>query len=123
MLYSLLIVVDVLLAVAVVSLILLNRGHGAEVGAVFGGSASPSSMFGSKGSTSFITRVIAVLAGLFLLNSLGLAYLANFQYIQKSVIDKVEVESPLQSREPVDAADDVPDDYGDPEEVIPEAPN
>lgn len=123
MLYSLLIVVDVLLAVAVVSLILLNRGHGAEVGAVFGGSASPSSMFGSKGSTSFITRVIAALAGLFLLNSLGLAYLANFQYIQKSVIDRVEIESPRQSQEPADAAGDVPDDYDNPGEIAPEPPN
>ncbi len=112
MLYSVLVVVDALLAGAVITLILINRGRGAEVGAAFGGGgASSASLFGSKGATPFITKVIAVLAGLFLANSLGLAYLANFQYVQRSVVDEVGIETLQQPEE--QATDDVPDEFED----------
>ena len=110
MLYTFLIVVDTLLAISVVVLILLNRGQGAEVGAAFGGSAASSSVFGSKGAAPFITKVISVLAGLFLLNSLGLAYLVNFQYIQSSVVDKVDIEEVQSGQDQVDEFQDVPVD-------------
>ncbi len=106
MLYSFLVVVDTLLAIAVIVLILLNRGRGAEVGAAFGGGAS-GSVFGAKGAAPFITKVIAVLAALFLVNSLGLAYLANFQYVQRSVVDELGVET-LPFEEPLTDDADVP---------------
>ncbi len=112
MLYTFLVVIDTLLAIAVVVLVLLNRGQGAEVGAVFGGSSPSSSVFGSKGSTPFITKVIAVLVGLFLLNSLGLAYLANSQYIESSVIDDLGIEKLRLDQDPADGTQDVPM-YGD----------
>ena len=108
MLYTFLAVVDTLLAIAVVVLILFNRGQGAEVGAAFGGGSMSSSVFGSKGATPFITKVISVLAGLFLLNSLGLAYLVNFQYIESSVIDEFGVEELRLDPDQADQAQDVP---------------
>ncbi len=120
MFYSFLVVVDVLLAVAVISLILINRGRGAEVGAAFGGGASSSSVFGSKGATPFITKVIATLAGLFLANSLGLAYLANFQYVQKSVIDEVNIET-QQTEDRMDG--DLPDEFDAETDIAPDVPN
>ena len=109
MLYTFLVVVDTLLAIVVVVLILLNRGQGAEVGAAFGGSAASSSVFGSKGATPFITKVISVLAGLFLLNSLGLAYLVNFQYIESSVVDEFSAEELMLDPGRTDEVQDVPE--------------
>lgn len=116
MLYTFLIVVDTLLAISLIVLVLLNRGRGAEVGAAFGGSSSSASVFGSKGATPFITKIISVFAGLFLLNSLGLAYLVNSQYIRGSIVDKVDIEE-LQP----DGFGDVPTVGGDEDSSIGES--
>ena len=67
--YTILIIVQVLIAIGLVVLILLQHGKGADAGAAFGSGAS-STVFGSQGSASFLTRITAVLATLFFLNSL-----------------------------------------------------
>jgi preprotein translocase subunit SecG len=69
-------VVHVLVAVAVVALVLLQHGKGADVGAAFGGGAS-GSLFGATGSANFLSRATALLAAIFFLTSLGLAYVAS----------------------------------------------
>ena len=68
--------VHVIAAIAVVSLVLLQHGKGADVGAAFGGGAS-GSLFGATGSANFLSRATAVLAAIFFLTSLGLAYVAS----------------------------------------------
>lgn len=68
--------VHVVVAVAVVSLVLLQHGKGADVGAAFGGGAS-GSVFGATGSANFLSRATALLAAIFFLTSLGLAYVAS----------------------------------------------
>lgn len=88
-LYSILVAIDVLLAIGIIGLILIQHGKGADVGAAFGSGAS-GSVFGSQGSASFLTRVTAILATLFFINSLSLAYLASNRPIAESVIDTVE---------------------------------
>ncbi|BAZ94094.1 protein-export membrane protein SecG [Thiohalobacter sp. COW1] len=70
--YTILIIVQVLIAIGLVVLILLQHGKGADAGAAFGSGAS-STVFGSQGSASFLTRITAVLATLFFLNSLALS--------------------------------------------------
>ena len=65
---------------------LIQQGKGASVGAAFGGGAS-GTVFGSRGSASFLTRVTAMLVTLFFVNSLGLAYLASHRPVAESVID------------------------------------
>jgi len=72
---SLALVVHVALAVAVIGLVLIQHGKGAEAGAAFGSGAS-STVFGARGSASFLTRVTTVLAALFFLTSLTLFYIA-----------------------------------------------
>lgn len=89
MLYSILVSIDVLLAIGIIGLILIQHGKGADVGAAFGSGAS-GTVFGSQGSASFLTRLTAVLATLFFVNSLALAYLASNRPVAESVIDKVE---------------------------------
>ena len=66
----------VVVAVAVVALVLLQHGKGADVGAAFGGGAS-GSLFGATGSANFLSRATALLATIFFLTSLGLAYVAS----------------------------------------------
>lgn len=76
MLNNLLLVVHILIAVAIVGLILLQQGKGADAGAAFGGGSS-ATVFGSQGSGTFLSRATAVLAAMFFASSLWLAYLTN----------------------------------------------
>lgn len=73
---TLIIVAHVLIALAIIGLVLLQHGKGADMGSGFGGGAS-SSLFGATGSANFLSRATAVLATVFFLTSLGLAYLAS----------------------------------------------
>lgn len=70
---SLLIVIQVICAVAVIILILLQHGKGADMGAAFGSGAS-GSLFGASGSANFLSRSTAVLASIFFVATIGLAY-------------------------------------------------
>ncbi len=72
---------------------LLQRGKGADAGAGFGAGAS-GTVFGARGSASFLSRTTAVLATLFFLTSLGLTYLFSQQKAPTSVVDTVKQEAP-----------------------------
>lgn len=68
--------IHVVIAVALVVLILLQQGKGAEAGAAFGGGASQT-VFGSRGSGNFLSRTTAILAAGFFVTSMTLAYFAT----------------------------------------------
>ena len=70
------IAVHVLVALAIIGLVLLQHGKGADMGSGFG-SGSSGSLFGATGSANFLSRATAIFATVFFLTSLGLAYLAN----------------------------------------------
>lgn len=76
MLYSILVVVQVVAAIAIIALVLLQQGKGADMGAAFGAGAS-GTVFGARGSANFLTRTTAILATVFFVTSLSLAYLVN----------------------------------------------
>lgn len=78
MLQTVVIVVHLLVALGVVVLVLLQQGKGADAGASFGSGAS-ATVFGSQGSTTFLSRFTAILAGVFFVTSLGLAFFAKEQ--------------------------------------------
>ena len=73
---SIILIVHVLLALGIIGLVLLQQGKGASTGASFGAGAS-ATVFGSEGSGSFLTRTTAVLATLFFVTSMGLAFVAK----------------------------------------------
>lgn len=73
---TLIILLHILIAVAIIAFVLLQQGKGAEAGASFGAGASQT-LFGSAGSWNFFSRVTAILALLFFLTSFGLALLAK----------------------------------------------
>ena len=85
-LQTLAVVFHVLLAFAIVAFVLLQRGKGADAGAGFGAGAS-GTVFGARGSASFLSRTTAVLATLFFLTSLGLSYQFSQQKQPTSVFD------------------------------------
>ncbi|GJM04668.1 MAG: protein-export membrane protein SecG [marine bacterium B5-7] len=87
--HTLLFVLQVLVAVALIGLILIQHGKGADAGAAFG-SGSSATVFGSSGSASFLTKLTTGLVVVFLGNSLLLAYLAtqNIQTTPTSLLDQ-----------------------------------
>jgi len=86
---TLAVVFHVLLAAAIIGLVLLQRGKGADAGAGFGAGAS-GTVFGARGSGSFLSRTTAILATLFFLTSLGLSYLFSQAKAPTSVVDRVQ---------------------------------
>ena len=85
------VVLHVLLAFGIIGLVLLQRGKGADAGAGFGAGAS-GTVFGARGSGSFLSRTTAILATLFFLTSLGLSFLfSRGGEAPSSVVDQVPV--------------------------------
>src|SRR3569832_1824511 len=94
--HTVLLIVHILIAIALISLVLVQRGKGADMGAAFGSGAS-GALFGSRGSASFLPRATAVLASLFFITSLSLA----FMFIQKSEVKSVtDISAPAPSPQP-----------------------
>lgn len=86
MLYSILVSIDVFIAAGLIGLILMQQGKGAGMGAAFGAGAS-GTVFGARGSGSFMTKMTSILAILFFLNSIFLAYIASNRSDAQSVVD------------------------------------
>ncbi len=74
--HTILVVVQVLVAVSLIGLILIQHGKGADAGAAFGSGAS-GTVFGARGAANFLTRLTAILATGFFVASLSLAYLVS----------------------------------------------
>ncbi len=87
MIRTLLIVVHICLCIVLVIVVLLQKGKGADIGAVFGGTSQ--TLFGSTGASSFLQKVTAVVAAAFILTSLALSVLS---YSKKtSIMENVKV--------------------------------
>lgn len=77
---TLLLVVQILSALGMIGLILMQHGKGADAGAAFGGGGGGSaSLFGASGSANFLSRTTGILATIFLVTTLGLAYFGNLR--------------------------------------------
>jgi preprotein translocase subunit SecG len=80
---TLLVVVQIVCALAIIVLVLLQHGKGADMGAAFGGGAS-GSLFGATGAANFLSRSTAVLATVFFLATIGLAYSGTSHRLPKT---------------------------------------
>ncbi len=74
--YTLVVILHVIVSVALILIILLQTGKGADIGAVFGGGSSQT-LFGSSGPTSFLSKLTAAAAIIFMCTSLFLAYFSG----------------------------------------------
>ena len=104
---QILLIVQILLCVALVALVLLQQGRGADAGASFGGGSS-GSLFGSRGPASFLSKVTAGLAALFFANSLALAYISSQSIERRSVVERVQSQSVSETSELPAEDGDVP---------------
>lgn len=75
-LFSVVLTVHILVALTIIGLVLMQHGKGADMGAAFGSGAS-GSLFGATGSANFLSRATGILAAVFFLTSLTLAYVAS----------------------------------------------
>ena len=87
MLQSFIIFVHAVLALAIIGVVLMQKGKGADAGAGFGSGAS-GTVFGARGSATFLSKTTAVLATLFFITSLSLAYMAAHR--PKVAVDSVQ---------------------------------
>ena len=99
-------VVHLLVALAIIGLILLQRGKGADVGASFGGGASQT-VFGSSGGGNVLTSATGWLSAIFFATSFGLAMIADQQYAET---DDLGFDVPLEAVEaaPLTPTGDLP---------------
>lgn len=92
MAHMIILVIHVFLAVSIIGLVLLQRGKGADAGAGFGAGAS-GTVFGARGSSTALSKATAVLATLFFVSSLALAFLGGRKVEQpKSLLERTQTQ-------------------------------
>lgn len=104
--FSVVLTVHILVALAIIGLVLMQHGKGADMGAAFGSGAS-GSLFGATGSANFLSRTTGVLAAVFFATSLTLAYVASNQPKTTGSVMQETVQSKTASQ-PVAAGGEVP---------------
>ncbi|MCF6345529.1 MAG: preprotein translocase subunit SecG [Thiomicrorhabdus sp.] len=97
--FEIILTVHIIIAFLLITLVLLQHGKGADAGANFGGGGSSQSVFGSGGTATFLSRVTALVATLFFVTSLTLAYLASqqakgYQSVAKEAVESKVIENP-----------------------------
>jgi preprotein translocase subunit SecG len=100
---TLIIVVQLLSALGVIGLVLLQHGKGADMGAAFGSGAS-GSLFGASGSANFLSRTTAVLASIFFASTLALTYLGSYHAKPSAGVLGATAPAPVVASVPVAAA-------------------
>jgi len=92
-------VVHVIVCLILIGVVLLQSGKGAEMGAAFGGSSQ--TIFGSRGSATFLSKLTVGAAILFMVTSLSLSILSRSRSVVSTVIDQTqeEVPSPVEAPE------------------------
>ena len=94
MVVNIILAVQILSALGMIGLILMQHGKGADMGASFG-SGSSGSLFGASGSANFLSRSTAALATVFFVATLALAYLGNARPVSSgSVLERAPVSAP-----------------------------
>jgi preprotein translocase subunit SecG len=104
-----LIIMHVIVCIALILIVLLQTGKGADMGAAFGGGASQT-LFGSTGGSTFLGKLTTVAAIVFMITSLGLAYLSGYK-MKNSIIpgQKASIEQKAEPAEPEKSAPSEPE--------------
>jgi preprotein translocase subunit SecG len=106
--FNIVLVIQLVAALAMIGLVLVQHGKGADMGAAFG-SGSSGSLFGATGSANFLSRTTAVLATVFFVATLVLAYLGNARTSTVgSVLENTPVTAPAAPAAPATPASQIP---------------
>jgi preprotein translocase subunit SecG len=125
-LLTIILVVQMLSALGMIGLILVQHGKGADMGAAFGSGAS-GSLFGASGSANFLSRTTAILASIFFICTLALAYFGNLRgagpAAPSSVLERAAATAPAPAAAASGAANQIPGAAGQiPGSTAPTAP-
>jgi preprotein translocase subunit SecG len=103
MLHTILLMIHFFCAAAIIALVLLQRGKGAEAGAGFGAGAS-GTVFGARGASTALSRATAILAGLFMVTSLSLTYVGTRRAVPTgTILDQLSQQQQQQTPAPAAA--------------------
>lgn len=116
-LMNLVVVVQIISAIVMVGLVLIQHGKGADMGASFGSGAS-GSLFGASGSANFLSRSTSACAAVFFCCTLGLAYLANTRELPSAATSVLD--APAAPAAPASGAAQIPG--AAPISVVPSTP-
>ena len=107
---TIVLVVQMLTAIVMIGLVLVQHGKGADMGAAFGGGGGSGSLFGASGSANFLSRTTGVLAAVFFACTLALAYFGNAQprTSSSSVLQGAAVVAPAPVASAALGADQIP---------------
>jgi preprotein translocase subunit SecG len=119
---TILTVFHLFLAIGLVGLVLMQHGRGADAGAAFGSGAS-ATVFGARGSTSFLSRATAILATLFFVTSMALAYFAAQVGEPEGLMEGIELPAQAETPSaPPETGVPTPQSTIETEEAIPDVP-
>ena len=97
-----LVIIHVIVCVALIMIVLLQTGKGADIGAAFGGGGS-NTLFGTSGASTFLSKATTVAAIVFMITSLTLAYLSSQRQTTSIVTEAPAVESKAAEAAPAPA--------------------
>ena len=101
---TLLVVLQIIAAIGVIGLVLVQQGKGADMGAAFGGGSS-GGLFGAAGSANFLSRLTAIFATVFFVSTLGITLLGSTKSQHSGVLSGTTTPAPVVAPEvPADAA-------------------
>jgi preprotein translocase subunit SecG len=95
---SILMVVQIIAAIGVIGLVLIQQGKGADMGAAFGSGAS-GSIFGATGSSNFLSRTTGIFAAVFFITTLMISYIGNKKPDDAGVLSKPGIVAPVDKEE------------------------
>jgi len=104
----LLVVIHVIVCLALIMIVLLQTGKGADMGAAFGGGSSQT-LFGATGTSTFLSKATTIAAVVFMITSLALAYMSSHKKGSSVISDtKAPIESKTQQKD-MPPADSLPE--------------
>ena len=118
---NLVLVLQILSALVMLGLILMQHGKGADMGAAFG-SGSAGSLFGSSGAANFLSRSTGILAAVFFVTSLGLTFLTASPSKSGGVTQSIKTDAGKPASQPAVPAPSAPAPSGDPASKSTEIP-
>jgi preprotein translocase subunit SecG len=104
---QIILIFHILTCLALVALILLQRGKGAEAGAGLGGSGASQTVFGSRGANSFLLKLTGAAAALFFLTSIALNYLSSQEMVKAKGLEGLPL--PVTHAIPMDKSLELPE--------------
>jgi preprotein translocase subunit SecG len=101
---NLILIVHVVASLAVIGLVLIQHGKGADAGAAFGGGSS-GSVFGAQGSSNFLTRATSISVTVFFCTSIALAFVAGSKHETSAAFDIAVENSELVEKDTQEVTD------------------